>query len=393
MKRFKVLSILLAFLLILSIASSSSFAKEVSEASVRKIIVFKPNATQRDKDEIKGKFSLSVIHNLSLINGESVHVPEGRLKALERHPLIQYIEDDVIVNISGKPVKPPKPPKDDNPEPVKEEIPWGISAVKGDSVWDLYSYRGEGITVAVLDTGIDYAHPDLNDNINGGINIINPRKSYKDDNGHGTHVAGIIAAEDNEIGVVGVGPEISLYGVKVLDRRGSGYLSNVIQGLEWVVTKRIDIVNMSIGSDYYSEAFEDAVNSAHEAGVIMVAAAGNDGSYVDYPAAYDNVIAVSAITQEDSLASFSSRGPEIDVAAPGVSINSTYKDGSYKELNGTSMATPHVTGVVALMLQAGTASNLEDVRYRFGVDCEDLGDEGKDEYYGYGLVNALNAVQ
>ncbi|MHC4310790.1 MAG: S8 family peptidase, partial [Planctomycetota bacterium] len=195
--------------------------------------------------------------------------------------------------------------------------------------------------MAVLDTGIDYKHPDLDDNCYGGVNVINPRKDYRDDNGHGTHVAGIIAAEDNDIGVVGVAPEAYLYGVKALDRNGSGWLSDIIAGLEWCVNNRMDIVNMSLGADSDIQAFHDACDAA-SATVILVAAAGNDGGAVDYPAAYGSVIAVSATDSSDGLASFSNYGNEIEIAAPGVNILSTYKGGGYETHSGTSMAAPHV---------------------------------------------------
>ena len=240
-----------------------------------------------------------------------------------------------------------KPPKDgeEPPPPPPQELPWGVDRIDAEWAWD--TTTGYAVEVAVLDTGIDYEHPDLDANCKGGINIINSRKSYKDDNGHGTHCAGIIAAEDNEEGVVGVAPEASLYGVKVLDRRGSGWVSDIIAGLDWCDKNGMDIVNMSFGGGY-SSSLHDACDAAKDAGLLLVAAAGNDGGPVIYPAAYESVIAVSATNSSDGLASFSNYGDEIAIAAPGVNILSTYKGGGYATGDGTSMAAPHVAGTLAL---------------------------------------------
>lgn len=376
MKIFRMFIVLLAFLVLTPIFVSA-------ESSVRKIVVFKEGITHTQKDLIKEKYNLSIVKNLKGVNAQSVYLAKGKVKELQNDSSVKYVEEDTLVSIVGK-------PNPDNDTSSTQTLPWGVEAIDSNDVWS--NYTGTGVKVAVLDTGIDMDHPDLVDNVKGGINFVNTRKSFNDDNGHGTHVAGTIAAVNNTIGVVGVGPNIELYGVKVLNRRGSGYTSDIIAGLEWAVDNNIDVVNMSIGSDYYNQAYEDAINYAYANGVILVAAAGNDGSAVDYPAAYDNVIAVSAMAQDQTLAYFSSRGPEVDVTAPGVSILSTYKDGLYATMDGTSMATPHVAGIVALMIQSGTSKDLVEIRARFASDCIDLGDSGKDEFFGYGLVNAYNLV-
>ncbi|SFR18261.1 Subtilase family protein [Desulfoscipio geothermicus DSM 3669] len=164
-----------------------------------------------------------------------------------------------------------------------------------------------------MDTGIDLSHPDLLANIKGGYNAIKPNKSPADDNGHGTHVAGIIAAVNDNIGVVGVAPQAELYAVKVLSANGSGYLSDIIEGLEWCITNNMQVINMSLGTSSEVQSFHDAVIKVYNAGIVMVAAAGNSGpgdNTVEYPAKYEEVIAVSATSDNDAIASFSSRGPD-----------------------------------------------------------------------------------
>jgi len=211
----------------------------------------------------------------------------------------------VVVSASGKPVKPVP-----DPAPA-QQIPWGVNRIDAELAWP--QNTGQGVKVAVLDTGIDLSHPDLLANIKGGYNAIKPNKSPADDNGHGTHVAGIIAAVNDNIGVVGVAPQAELYAVKVLSANGSGYLSDIIEGLEWCITNNMQVINMSLGTSSEVQSFHDAVIKVYNAGIVMVAAAGNSGpgdNTVEYPAKYEEVIAVSATSDNDAIASFSSRGPD-----------------------------------------------------------------------------------
>ncbi|MBN1538629.1 MAG: S8 family peptidase [Candidatus Thermoplasmatota archaeon] len=284
------------------------------------------------------------------------------------------------------------------PEPdPDQEIPWGVLRINADDVWD--TWTGSGVKVAILDTGIDKDHPDLK--YAGGVNFVPVRRrvdptNFNDDNGHGTHVAGTIAAKNNEIGVVGVAPDASIYAVKVLDRTGSGYASWIISGIEWAITNNMDVISMSLGTSEDYPPLHTAITNAYNAGIVIVAAAGNDGSTVSYPAKYGEVIAVSATDITNTIASWSNRGAEIEVAAPGVSIKSTWNNGGYTTISGTSMACPHVTGVAALVIDKiltpeVTTFDVDDV-WTALENAEDLGTPGEDDLYGHGLVDAALAT-
>ena len=371
----------------------SPVAAQPNQRPPRKIVVFeKTFANEAAQTVLLRNFDAVKIKPLKLINGMAVYLPPQAEKALQGKPEILRIDDDLIITSNAKPDKPGKPEDPDpNPQPV-EELPWGIDRINADVAWD--TATGLAVKVAILDTGINLDHLDLQDNIKGNVNLINPRKSGNDDNGHGTHVAGIVAATDNEIGIIGVGPEISLYAVKVLDRKGNGWLSDLIEGLQWCVNNNMDVINMSLGAPTDNQSFHDAIFNAYQAGIIQVASAGNNGEYdgaISYPAKYPETIAVSAVDEYDDFAYFSSYGSEIDLAAPGVSINSTYGDGYYEILNGTSMAAPHVTGVAALVLSVQGPLTPDQMKVHLMETSEDLG--LYDYQQGAGLVRADLATQ
>ncbi|PIU19734.1 MAG: peptidase S8 [Elusimicrobia bacterium CG08_land_8_20_14_0_20_59_10] len=266
------------------------------------------------------------------------------------------------------------------------EIPWGIERVNAAGAWNFT--EGAGIKVAVIDTGVDYTHPDLKGNYAGGYNTILTTQTPMDDHGHGTHVSGTIAAVKNASGVVGVAPRALIYGVKVLDRNGSGSYSNVMAGIEWAALNKMDVINMSLGGGGAMEAMQKIMTAAHEAGVTIVCAAGNDSGAVNYPAKYPESIAVSASDSSDRLAYFSSRGPEIAVIAPGVNIYSARLGGGYRTMSGTSMSCPHVAGLAALAIGAG-AGTPDEVREKLtGAAVLLPGLKPTDQ--GAGLVNAAN---
>lgn len=281
---------------------------------------------------------------------------------------------------------------------------WGVKRI-GAGTAHTNGNKGTGIKVAVIDSGVDYTHPDLAGRVVGGYDFVNNDTDPMDDNGHGTHVAGTVAALDNDSGVVGVGPEVSIYALKVLSSSGSGSWSDVIAALDWAVTNGIQVTNNSYGSGQNpGGVVEAAFNAADSAGIVNVAAAGNSGNCagkgnsIGWPARYASVIAVGATDQSDTRPCFSSTGAELELAAPGVKINSTKLGGGYIEFNGTSMASPHVAGTAALVLKAGVADTNangrvnDEARQIMRNTVQDLGSAGWDSWYGYGLVDAAAAV-
>jgi minor extracellular protease Epr len=369
------------FLLLVFILSVVSFATAAPPERVAVIVGFK----QAPDLQLLKAHGGEVSYVCKYVPAAAVSLPPAAVEALRRNPNVAYIEPDFEVHLV--PLAKPGPP----PQPA-ETVPWGVEKIGAPSVWG--SYTGSGVRVAVLDTGIDVKHPDLK--VAGGASFVKGSKGYGDDNGHGTHVAGIIAALDNEIGVVGVAPGAELYAVKVLNKQGSGFISWVVAGIEWSISSGMQIISMSFGSTSDSTTLHRVITVAYSRGIVLVAAAGNSGpgyGTVEYPAKYGEVIAVGATDASDKAASWSSRGPELELVAPGVSIYSTYKGGTYATLSGTSMACPHVAGTVALMLQKKPGLKPYEVRERLQRSAVDLGSEGWDSTYGYGLVNAYKAVQ
>ncbi|MUT65554.1 S8 family peptidase [Paenibacillus sp. NEAU-GSW1] len=225
---------------------------------------------------------------------------------------------------------------------------WNFFAIQAPQVWK--RTLGSGIKLAIIDTGIA-PHPNLR--IAGGINTINGG-SYADDNGHGTHVAGI-AAGTGKKGFQGVAPKVNLYAVKALDSSGAGYVSDIIDGIEWCIRNNMDIINMSFGleSGDSSETLRNSIKKAVGKGIVVIASAGNSGpnnGALDEPAAFPETISVAATTKTNRIANFSSRGEGIVISAPGDSIRSTWMNGAFFTVSGTSMACPHVAGGVALLL-------------------------------------------
>jgi len=373
------------FLILTSVLAVSGVAAQPSE-KVAVIVGFKG----KPETGLIRAHSGDIKYEYSIISAVACSLPQMAIDALKRNPKIAYIEPDGKVQIT------------------QEELPWGVDRIDA-AVVHPYN-KGTGVKVAIIDTGIDYNHPDLDANYKGGYDFVNDDAFPMDDNGHGTHCAGIVAAEDNKEGVIGVAPEAWLYAVKVLDRTGSGYTSDVISGIQWAITNKMDVISMSLGSDYYNSALQAACDAAYDAGVLVVAAAGNDYQRrgrtevdtVDYPARYDSVIAVGATDNTDTKASWSSTGSALELAAPGVSIYSTYWDNTYATGSGTSMACPHVTGTAALVfassidpahdLDGDGAWDAGEVRKRLQDTADDLGSVGWDGWYGYGLIDADEAA-
>ncbi|MCH8986656.1 S8 family serine peptidase [Patescibacteria group bacterium] len=330
----------------------------------------------------------TIKYNYHLVPAIAASVSESAIAGLLNNPRITSIDLDGTVYAID----------------VELDNTWGVKRIGSGTVHD-GGNKGAGVKIAIIDSGIDYNHPDLDANFAGGYDFVNDDTDPMDDNKHGTHVAGTVAAEDNDIGVVGVAPEARLYALKVLNASGSGSWSDVIAALEWAVDNGIQVTNNSYGSGMNpGGVVQAAFDSSAAAGILHIAAAGNAGNLkgkgnnVGYPARYDSVVAVAATDINDKRASFSSTGPDVELAAPGVDIKSTKLGGGYIEFNGTSMASPHVAGSAALVIAAGIADSNgnglinDEVRQVLNDTALDLGDTGRDSLYGFGLVNVAAAV-
>lgn len=229
-------------------------------------------------------------------------------------------------------------------------FPWGVDQIGAPEIWS--KTLGQNIHIGVVDTGIDLKHPDLRNSISSGINLLNRRLLPQDDNRHGTHIAGTIAATGRYSGIIGVAPKAIIHPIKAFDHNGSAYVSDIIAAIDWCVQNDLDIINMSFGMKTYNPNLEQAVLNAYYRGKVIVASSGNDGKKksIDYPARFSQVVSVVAITRLGKIAPFSNRGVEIDIYAPGERVYSACLGGKYNELSGTSIATANVSGVIALIL-------------------------------------------
>lgn len=294
------------------------------------------------------------------------------------------------------------------PSPVvRQQAQWGLTAIQAPSAWDLS--QGDGVVVAVVDTGIDTAHPDLAPNLaQAGVNLLDPGGAVSDDFGHGTHVSGIIAAvTNNGVGMAGTAGRARLLPIRVADGAG-GHVFNIARGIRQAVDMGAKVINVSVGNRKPSRFLKEVVDEALARGVVIVAAAGNgalEGNAMQYPAAYPGVIAVGAVGLDQTALvggriqyvrpDFSSFNSEVTVSAPGVDILSTVpmRYGEYAYASGTSMAAPFVSGTVAMMLGRNPALTPQQVLDKLQITAVDLGAPGLDTFYGAGLINAAAAVQ
>ncbi len=383
-----VYSVLVGFVA-LSLPSAPAFANSTQVGYARMILTFRQNATPEEKQRIISSIKGAVtVQNLEAFNIAIIKVPKAQtlsimeetknsqsLRAVEKDFRINWLKDvDGTPSLASSFQQAQGMIQDarfhwpwGKHAPSTPGIHWNIRRLKAPQAWA--KTQGSGVLVAIIDTGVDCAHPDLKCNLTDGANMTNSATPPMDDNGHGTHVAGIIAGQGKDGGVFGVAPQVTIIPVKVLSADGSGNLSDVVSGIYWAMTHGARVINMSLGAPTSATALEQAVHKAYQAGVVIVAAAGNDGenasrsggnSTVDYPGAYPWVIAVAASDRSDHIAPFSSFGPAVDITAPGDGILSTVPNG-YEKMSGTSMASPHIAGVAALAVASG-ASGPESVK-------------------------------
>lgn len=344
---------------------------ELEESNSKKVIILVRKGITPESviQEYGGKIEQSY-NEMNMAAGS---IPLDQIERMTQDSRIVYIEIDKPVEL--KPT---------------QYIEWGNIKIEAPNAL-ASNFTGKGVKIAVVDTGIA-THEDLV--IAGGISQVDYTSSYHDDNGHGTHVAGVIGAKDNDRGVTGVAPDSELYAVKVLNQEGEGYASDVIAGIDWSIQNNMDIINLSLGNKTRSPLMEIMINQAVERNIAIVSAAGNDGTIagiednVSYPGRYPNTIAVGAVDQNNRRAEFSSTGSAVEIAAPGVGVLSTYINNSYAKMDGTSTSAPFISGVIALFKQIDPTISFPEIRDKLSRESIDLGDTGRDTWYGFGLVQA-----
>ena len=272
---------------------------------------------------------------------------------------------------------------------------WEIQKLNINHHWALT--EGAGVTVAVIDTGCDLSHDDLRENLLPGKNFINENKQPYDDNGHGTHVAGTIAAVNNGTGMVGVAPKTKIVPVKALDKKGGGSTHVIARAVEWAVSRRVDFITMSLGSGGMDAGLKQAIDYAEQMNVVVFCAAGNSGPNVDimYPARFNNTISIGAVNDRFDRTKFSCSGESLDFMAPGLNIFSTVPNNRYAIMSGTSMSNPFATGCASLLLSYNKRHHKYNLRtYRDYVDffkkhtiqVSNPAHRTK-RYQGYGIMN------
>ena len=277
---------------------------------------------------------------------------------------------------------------------LSQSLDWGMKYCNIPESWKIS--KGKGISIVVIDTGKPN-HNDIGDNAIAGVNLVSG-EGIEDLNGHQTHCVGIICAKDNNPGYVGVAPESRCICIKALNRNGSGSSSNVAKAILMAIDFKPDIISMSLGASRPSKDIEEAVIKAYEQNIPIVCSAGNSGyAGVSYPAAYPETISVAAFDKNGQIADFSSRGKEVDWAAPGHRIFSTFLNNAYASLSGTSMACPYLVGIIALMLSKhkqkeketglNDGKTVEEIRGHLLRYTLDKGEKGKDKNWGHGVVD------
>jgi len=375
------------------------------------VVKFKNNKVRLQDGSIKG---LNMIQSAEKVDNQGIveiNIKKDAdlfetMEVLNNHPDIEYAEPLYVYRAfgekAGQAVTVAEAVYELDDTYYTKKWQWGLQAISVDNIWERVPLeQRSGITIAVVDTGVDIDHPDLSENIVDGYDFVGNDSNADDDNGHGTHVAGIAAAiPNNGTGIAGVAGGARIMPVKVLNENGEGNSLDIYLGIVYAVNHGADVINLSLGSIYPSLLIEEAVEYAFQNDVVVVAATGNHASNVTFPAAFKGVIGVGAVDYYDGnkfkLADFSNTGDEVDLTAPGVDIMSTVPyeldifDGNqdgYELKNGTSMAAPFVTGMAALLRAESDLRSYEQIQQILEETAVDVGDEGKDSLYGAGVVN------
>ena len=330
-------------------------------------------------------WGLSIRGTIPALDVLQVSVPVGQelstARRLAGEPWILYAEPNYRVHAADT------IPND----PAYSSYQWNLARIGLPRAWDVTT--GGPVVIAIVDTGVDLDHPDLAAKLITGTTFITGTTTPDDDHWHGTHVAGIAAAATNNgLGVAGVSWGARIMPIKILDSRGDGTYADLARAIIYAADHGARIINMSLGGEEYSQVVEEAIDYARERGCLLVAAAGNNGGTVLFPAASDGVLAVAATDSGDRHWVGSNQGSQVDVAAPGVGIYSTGRGGVYFSATGTSMATPHVSGLAALIWSVAPELTPVQVSERITSTAKDLGAPGWDPAYGWGRIEAYPAV-
>lgn len=386
--RTQITKLLIVTLVVAFVAPLFPHTVSAQAAPQRYLVQISPMA---DRNTALAALNAQVVDFIPQLNVYIVTMDEGmvgRTRDAVASGLLTFAEPDGIV--TGDLLV-------DDPALLDATMSYAQHIVLAPEVWTLLPETYREIVVAVVDTGLNAAHPEFAGRIVEGYDFVNFDADPTDDHGHGTHVAGIIAAGANSVGMVGVCPTCKIMPVKALNAGNSGTWSTVARGILYAIEHDADVINLSLGASTGSETVRQAIVAAQEAGLIVVAAAGNSGSTAPhYPAAYPGVIGVSATDNNDTLWPLSNRGENIDLAAPGYRIYSTYHDlstGGYAYMTGTSMATPFVAGLAALVLAyAPTVKTADETVALMTAGADDLGDGGWDQLYGNGRINVCKTM-
>jgi serine protease len=394
-----------------SVAASGAALVPGQDYVANEILVkFKPGISKEIREQVRRRLGALSQDDAYGSHYQAIKFKEGTVEEMVdlylRHAVVEYAEPNYIYRAYFTP---------DDPG---FSVQWHLTQINVERAWDMST--GQGVTVAVLDSGVNPAGFDgFGGRLVSGYSAVNPsnRDFTKDNNGHGTHVAGTIAQQtNNAAGVAGIAFNASIMPVKVLNKMGWGTNRQISDGIRWAADHGADIINLSLGGYFDSRTMKDAVDYAYNRGVVLVAASGNEGAIeVAYPAAYENCIAVGAVGYDEVVADYSNRGLALDIVAPGGDVTEDlnedgFADGVLQETfrfsfagralgwwypfwQGTSMASPHVAGVAALIIAVNPGYTPDDVRDAIVNTAKDLDVPGWDEVYGYGLLDAAAAVE
>ncbi len=396
----------LAFCLILGLEKGAISPGKIEHTPEEILVKFKPRVNEREIKALNSLMGAEILKTIPRIGVRRVKIPRGSkvgemVKKYRANPDVEYAEPNYLLYALGVP----------NDSSYSSQ--WALNKIEAEEAWDI-KIRDEDVTVAVLDTGADLSHPDLSGRLLPGYDFVNNDSIPGDDHGHGTHCAGIIAAQaNNDAGIAGLSWKSKIMPLKVLGATGSGALDGVALAIIYAADKGVRVISLSLGTYHYSNTLKEAVDYAYNKGSLVIAAAGNDStSQPSYPAGHENAMAVSATNKNDSAAYYSNSGSYIEISSPGGEMSSLHDPGGiystmptypvtmnnsgysrdYDYLQGTSMACPYVAALAAFIFSRNPNLTNERVRTIIRDSADDLGPAGFDTVYGYGRINAFRAV-